>query len=94
MAKMALLRIFPRMCTWVPREASDNERVDFPITGAYGMAVMEINRDGRLDLIFPFAWIDKPASPGTRRRPTWNQISDHSPRLHRDGLKKLAARAR
>ena len=34
------------------------ERTDLPTTGAYDVAVVDINRDGILDLLFPSAWKD------------------------------------
>ena len=40
-------------------------RTDLPTIGAYDVAIMDINRDGRLDLIFPSSWYDShnPAHP-------------------------------
>ena len=48
------------------REAQiEASRSDFPTMGAYDVAVVDINRDGKLDLLFPSAWKDthNPAIP-------------------------------
>ena len=34
------------------------ERTDLPTVGAYDVEVIDVNGDGRLDLVFPSAWVD------------------------------------
>ena len=48
----------PSYIYWGSTEGFDKERTDLPTLGAYGVAIFDINRDGRLDLIFPSAWDD------------------------------------
>ena len=48
----------PSYVYWGEPEGIGTERIDLQTTGAYDLAVMDINRDGRLDLIFPSAWED------------------------------------
>ena len=43
---------------WGGPQGLGDERTDLPTLGAYGVAVMDINHDNRLDLIFPSAWED------------------------------------
>lgn len=43
---------------WGGPNGLTGERTEFPTVGAYDVAAMDINHDGRLDLIFPSAWTD------------------------------------
>ncbi len=44
---------------WGGPEGAGKERTDLPTIGAYDVAIADINRDGRLDLIFPSTWKDR-----------------------------------
>lgn len=48
----------PSYIYWGGPEGLTGERTEFPTVGAYDVAVLDVNRDGRLDLIFPSAWMD------------------------------------
>ena len=52
---------------WGGPEGPEVSRTDLPTTGAYDVAVVDFNRDGKLDLLFPSAWKDthNPAIPRT-----------------------------
>lgn len=43
---------------WGGAEGLEASRTDLPTTGAYDAAALDINRDGRLDLLFPSSWKD------------------------------------
>jgi hypothetical protein len=43
---------------WGGPDGLTGERVELPTTGAYDVAIVDVNGDGRLDLIFPSAWVD------------------------------------
>ena len=43
---------------WGKRTGLGSERTDLPTLGAYDVAIVDLNRDGHLDLIFPSAWKD------------------------------------
>lgn len=49
------------------------ERTEFPTAGAYDVACLDLDGDGRLDLVFPSAWTDhhNPGSP--RPMHVWRQ---------------------
>ena len=55
----------PSFIYWGGPEGPEESRTDLPTIGAYDVAVLDIDRDGRLDLIFPSAWRDNhnPAVP-------------------------------
>lgn len=55
----------PAFIYWGGPDGPEESRTDLPTIGAYDVAVLDINRDGRLDLIFPSAWRDNhnPALP-------------------------------
>ncbi len=53
----------PSFVYWGGPDGLGVERTDLPTTGAYDVAVLDINRDGILDLIFPTSWND-PHNPG------------------------------
>ncbi len=44
---------------WGGPEGPEAERTDLPTIGAYDVAVIDINRDGSLDLVFPSSWKDR-----------------------------------
>ena len=43
---------------WGGPDGLTGERTDLPTVGAYDVAVFDVNGDGRLDLVFPSAWVD------------------------------------
>src|SRR5579872_6463912 len=43
---------------WGGPKGLTGERTDLPTVGAYDVVAMDINHDGRLDLILPSAWTD------------------------------------
>ena len=43
---------------WGGPDGLTGERTELPTVGAYDVATIDINGDGRLDLIFPSAWVD------------------------------------
>ena len=43
---------------WGGPEGPESQRTDLPTIGAYDVAIIDINRDGQLDLIFPSSWQD------------------------------------
>ena len=43
---------------WGGPKGLGTERADLPTVGAHDVAVLDIDRDGRLDLVFPSAWED------------------------------------
>ena len=43
---------------WGGPNGLTGERTDLPTVGAYDVAAVDVNRDGRLDLVFPSAWVD------------------------------------
>ena len=51
---------------WGGPEGLTGERTDLPTVGAYDVAVFDVNRDGRPDLVFPSAWVDH-HNPGRPR---------------------------
>ena len=51
---------------WGGPKGLTGERTDLPTVGAYNVAVADVNRDGRLDLVFPSAWVDH-HNPGQPR---------------------------
>ena len=50
---------------WGGPDGPEASRTDIPTIGAHDVIALDINRDGRLDLIFPSAWKDghNPAKP-------------------------------
>ena len=44
---------------WGDSQEPGKERTDLPTIGAYDVAVLDIDRDGLLDLIFPSSWKDR-----------------------------------
>ena len=44
---------------WGGPDGPEAERTDLPTIGAYDMAILDINRDGSLDLIFSSSWKDR-----------------------------------
>ncbi len=50
---------------WGGPNGMEASRTDLPTIGAHDVVAMDINRDGRLDLIFPSAWVDahNPSKP-------------------------------
>ncbi len=50
---------------WSGPDGMEASRTDLPTKGAYDVVAMDINRDGRLDLLIPSAWVDShnPATP-------------------------------
>ena len=48
----------PSYVYWGEAKGLGSERTDLPTLGAYDVAVLDLNRDGHLDLIFPSAWQD------------------------------------
>lgn len=55
----------PSYIYWGGPDGPEESRTDLSTIGAYDVEVLDINRDGRLDLIFPSAWRDNhnPAVP-------------------------------
>lgn len=51
---------------WGGPKGLTGERTEFPTVGAYDVAVLDVNANGYLDLIFPSAWVD-PHNPGRPR---------------------------
>ena len=43
---------------WGGPDGLTGERTEFATAGAYDVAVVDVNGDGRLDVIFPSAWVD------------------------------------
>lgn len=48
----------PSYIYWGGPTGLTGERTALPTVGAYDVAVVDVNRDGRPDLIFPSAWVD------------------------------------
>ena len=48
----------PSYVYWGTAKGLGAQRTDLATVGAYDVAVLDINRDGRLDLVFPSAWKD------------------------------------
>lgn len=48
----------PSFIYWGGPQGLGSDRTDLATVGAYDVAVADLNRDGRLDLIFPSAWRD------------------------------------
>ncbi len=44
---------------WGGPNGPESERSDLPTIGAYDVAILDLNRDGLLDLIFPSSWKDR-----------------------------------
>ena len=43
---------------WGGPDGLTGERTDLPTVGAYDVAALDVDGDGRLDLVFPSAWVD------------------------------------
>lgn len=54
---------------WGGPKGLGKARTELPTFGAYDVAIVDVNRDGKLDLIFPSAWTDhhNPGRPMTAR---------------------------
>ena len=63
---------------WGGPEGLSGERTDLPMVGAYDVAVLDVDGDGRLDLVFPSAWVDH-HNPG---RPLPLHIYLQGPKRH------------
>ena len=48
----------PSYVYWGGPGGLSGERTELPTVGAYDVAVVDVDRDGRPDLIFPSAWVD------------------------------------
>ena len=71
---------------WGGPEGLTGERVEFPTVGAYDVATMDLNGDGRLDIVFPSAWVDH-HNPG---RPLLLRVfSQTGPRQFEDASEKF-----
>jgi hypothetical protein len=78
---------------WGGPNGLTGERTELPTSGAYDVAVADVNGDGRMDLVFPSAWVDH-HNPGRPRLLTVyvqtapRQFEDHSEQY---GLSGIAA---
>ena len=55
----------PSFIYWSGPGGMEESRTDLPTIGAHDVVAMDINQDGRLDLLFPSAWVDNqnPSKP-------------------------------
>jgi hypothetical protein len=56
----------PSYVYWGGPQGLTGERTELPTAGAYDVAIADINGDGKLELIFPSAWVDH-HNPGKPR---------------------------
>ena len=63
----------PSYIYWGGPEGLTGQRTELPTVGAYDVAVLDINGDGRLDLIFSSAWVDHHCPGEPRPLPVYVQ---------------------
>ena len=78
---------------WGGPEGVGATRSELPTTGAYDVAVIDVNRDGRLDLVFPTAWQDhhRPGRPMLVRVYLQSEAREFEEATERYGLLGVAA---
>ena len=70
---------------WGGPDGLTGERAELPTAGAYDVAIVDVDHDGQLDLIFPSAWVDhhnpgRPRHMTVYRQTTPRQFEDASKR--------------
>ena len=71
----------PSFIYWSGPGGMEASRTDLPTIGAHDVVGMDINHDGRLDLLFPSAWVD--AHNPSKPRPIHGLYPGRGPQLSR-----------